>query len=75
MTPYDWSAHLFKLTNRWLQRRWHKISKTSKSLSTSKFNTESTLKLCDGVCYKRESKGEVNTLTPLFESTGIRTDR
>ena len=27
------------------------------------------------VCYKRECEGEVNTLTPLFESTGIKTDR
>ena len=29
---------------------------------------------CDVVCYKRESEGEVNILTPLFESTGIKTD-
>ena len=31
--------------------------------------------MCDVVCYKKESEGEVNTLTPLFESTGIKTDR
>ena len=30
---------------------------------------------CDVVCYKIGSEGEVNILTPLFESTGITTDR
>ena len=31
--------------------------------------------MCDVVCYKREREGEANTLIPLFESTGSKTDR
>ena len=28
----------------------------------------------DVVCYETEREGEINTLTPLFESTGIKID-